>query len=131
MNVASCCKPVPGDRIVGYITKGYGITVHRMVCPNMTDLEDRTIAVRWNETISKKYPTSLLIRATKGNDLLLEIISKTSSCDIVIKSINNMNSSDALMCELTILVDGKENLMKFVNELEAMSDITSVERMMK
>jgi len=131
VNVASCCKPVPGDRIVGYITKGYGITVHRMVCPNMTDLEDRTIAVRWNETISKKYPTSLLIRATKGNDLLLEIISKTSSCDIVIKSINNMNSSDALMCELTILVDGKENLMKFMNELEAMSDITSVERMMK
>lgn len=131
VNVASCCKPVPGDRIVGYITKGYGITVHRMVCPNMNDLEERTIAVRWNEELTKKYPTSLLIRAEKGNDLLLEIISKTSSCDIVIKSINNMNSSDAMMCELTVLVDGKEKLTKFIHELEAMSDIISVERMMK
>lgn len=131
VNVASCCKPIPGDRIVGYITKGYGITVHRMACPNMTDLEDRTIAVRWNESVSKKYPTSLLIRATKGNDLLLDIISKTSSHDIVIKSINNLNSTEAFMCELTILVDGKENLMKFIHELEVMNDITAVERMMK
>ncbi len=131
VNVASCCKPVPGDRIIGYITKGYGITVHRMACPNMTDLEDRTITVHWNETVSKKYPTSLLIRTNQGNELLLKIISKTSSYNIAIKSINNINSSDALMCELTILVDGKENLMKFVNELEAMNDIISVERMMK
>lgn len=131
VNVASCCKPVPGDRIVGYITKGYGITVHRMVCPNMNDLEERTIAVRWNEDIQKKYPTSLLIRAQKGNDLLMDIIGKTSSCNIIVKSINNLNASDAMMYELTVLVDGKENLVKFMNEIEAMNHIISVERMMK
>ena len=131
VNVASCCKPVPEDRIVGYITKGYGITVHRIVCPNMNDLEDRTIAVKWNEEVSKKYPTSLLIRAEKGKDLLLEIISRTSNSNITVKSINNLNSSDMLMCELTILVSGKESLMKFISELESMKDIISVERMMK
>ena len=131
VNVASCCKPVPEDRIVGYITKGYGITVHRIVCPNMNDLEDRTIAVKWNEEVSKKYPTSLLIRSEKGKDLLLEIISRTSNSNITVKSINNLNSSDMLMCELTILVSGKESLMKFISELESMKDIISVERMMK
>ncbi len=131
VNVASCCKPIPGDRIVGFITKGYGITVHRMVCPNMSDLEERTIGVKWNTNISKKYPTSLLIRAEKGNDLLLEIISKTSNSNIVVKSVNNLNSSDMLICELTILVESKERLMKFIQELEAMNDIISVERLMK
>lgn len=131
VNVASCCKPIPGDRIVGFITKGYGITVHRMVCPNMSDLEERTIGVRWNINISKKYPTSLLIRAEKGNDLLLQIIAKTSNSNIVVKSINNLNSSDMLICELTILVENKEKLMKFIQELEAMNDVISVERLMK
>lgn len=131
VNVAACCKPVPGDRIVGYITKGYGITVHRMVCPNMNDLEERMIDVKWNDTINKKYPTSLLIRSMKGNDLLMKIITKTSNCDIVIKSINNLNASDSLICELTILVDEKEKLMKFIHELESMNDIISVERLMK
>ena len=97
----------------------------------MNDLEDRTIAVKWNEEVSKKYPTSLLIRAEKGKDLLLEIISRTSNSNITVKSINNLNSSDMLMCELTILVSGKESLMKFISELESMKDIISVERMMK
>ena len=73
----------------------------------------------------------MLIRAEKGKDLLLEIISRTSNSNITVKSINNLNSSDMLMCELTILVSGKESLMKFISELESMKDIISVERMMK
>lgn len=131
INLASCCKPVPQDQIIGYITKGYGITVHRLVCPNMNDLEERTIPVKWNETIGKKYPTSLLIRAEKENELLLEIISKTQNFNIVVKTINNLHSSTALMCELTVLVDSKETLNKFIHELELMNDIISVERLMK
>ena len=51
----SCCKP-SGDRIVGYIA-GYG-TVHRMVCPNIRELDERIIDVKWNETIVK-YPTTI------------------------------------------------------------------------
>ncbi len=128
VNVASCCKPVPNDRIIGYITKGYGISVHRMVCPNVSELEERTISVKWNTNISKKYPTSLLIHIEKGHDLLLEIISKTTNSNINIKSINSINAS---IYELTILVENKETLAKFIHELEMMNDIISVERLLK
>ncbi|MBS7020983.1 MAG: bifunctional (p)ppGpp synthetase/guanosine-3',5'-bis(diphosphate) 3'-pyrophosphohydrolase, partial [Firmicutes bacterium] len=61
VNVASCCQPIPGDNIVGYITKGNGISVHRMSCPNVENLEERMLSVHWNDSVSKKYHTSLLI----------------------------------------------------------------------
>lgn len=47
VNIASCYKPVPGDNISGYITKGNGITIHRTLCPNITDETERTIDVHW------------------------------------------------------------------------------------
>ena len=53
VNIASCCKPVPGDRVIGYITKGNGISVHRSVCPNVSELEERLIEVNWNTKIRK------------------------------------------------------------------------------
>ena len=131
VNIASCCKPIKGDRIVGYITKGNGITVHRMVCPNIADVDERIIEVKWNENLNKKYPTSLLVRADNNKDVLLEIISKTSNTDIVVQSINSMNSKEGFLFEITVLVDSKERLVKFMNELELISSVIEVERIIK
>lgn len=131
VNVASCCKPVPGDRIVGYITKGNGIAVHRMVCPNVSELEERIIEVKWNTTVSKKYPTNILVRIEKNADILLDIISKASNQDIMIKGINTMNSSSFTMFDIVVMVENKEKLLKYMNDLEGMSSILSVERIIK
>ena len=57
INVAGCCKPIPGDDIVGYISRGNGINVHRTVCPDISELEERIIEVKWNDKITKKYET--------------------------------------------------------------------------
>ena len=130
INIASCCKPIPGDRINGYITKGYGITVHRMVCPNLFHLNHRTIDVKWNDDINKKYPTSILIEST-NNNILVNIISKTSTNDIIVQSVNNLNSSENYLYDMTVLVENKEKLMKFINDIESMSDIVKVERIIK
>lgn len=131
VNVASCCKPVPGDRIVGYITKGYGITVHRAVCPNIQELEERIIDVKWNEEITKRYPTNLLIRTLQNDNLLLDIISKTSNNNISIQSINTYNNVDDTTYEVTILVENKEKLVKFMNDVEQISNVLEVERLIK
>lgn len=131
VNVASCCKPVPGDHIVGYITKGYGITVHRAVCPNVKEVEDRTIDVHWNEITEKKYPTTLLIRTQKIDNMLLDIISKTSNQNILVQSVNTYVHHDDVTYDLTILVKDKDNLDKFVHDVESISQVYEVERVIK
>ena len=134
VNVASCCKPIPGDRIVGYITKGNGISVHRSVCPNVSELDERLIDVSWNDEIDKKYSTSILIHSLKINsskNLLIDIISKTSSSDVIIQSINTIPTEDDNMFDINLLVSNKEKLLKFINDLEMLEDITHVERLIK
>ena len=131
VNVASCCKPIPGDRIVGYITKGYGITVHRMVCPNVSELEERIINVKWNDTVVKKYPTNILVHALDSKNILLDIISKTSNSDISVQSINSINTNENFMYEITVLVENKEKLVKFMNEVNTIPNILDVERAIK
>ena len=132
VNVASCCKPVPGDRVIGYITKGHGITVHRAVCPNVSELEERLISVKWNAKINKKYLTTLLVRANENKNILLDVISKTSNTDITIQSINSIsNSTNEYLFEITVDVDTKETLTKFINEIDSIPRIISVERIIK
>ncbi len=132
VNVANCCQPIPGDHIVGYITKGNGISVHRMSCPNMEHVEERVISVHWNETVSKKYHTSLLIEAENTKNVLLDIISKTSSGEIIVDSINTLKrSGDTSLIEVTIRVSNLEKLTKFIHDLESLKHIITVERLIK
>ena len=131
VNVASCCRPIPGDAIVGYITKGNGISVHRCTCPNMTEVSERLIDVYWNNSITKKYSTNLLITALDNKNVLIDIISKTSSSDIVIQSINTVNNSDNFMFDIVVLTPNLEKLNKFINDLEMLEKIIRVERIIK
>ncbi len=131
INVASCCKPVPGDDIVGYISKGHGINVHRTTCPNIADLDERIIDVKWNDVITKKYATNILITASENNNLLINIINKTSNSDITIQSINTIASSDRYMFDINLLVDNTDRLNKFMSEVFTLPGVINVERIIK
>ena len=130
VNLASCCKPINGDRIVGYITKGHGITVHRMACPNVSELEERLIEVKWNNTV-RKYPTSLLIKSIEDKNILMEIVAKTSNSDITIESIKSLSSGDNYAYQVTVLVENKAKLLKYMNDLNMIPHILKVERLIK
>ena len=131
VNIASCCKPIPGDSIVGYITKGNGINVHRSVCPNVNELEERIIDVYWNTDVSKKYTTNVLVRALENKDLLLSIISKTSNNDITIQSINTVNTTDNFMFDINILVSNLDSLNKFMVDVKNIPTVLDVERIIR
>jgi (p)ppGpp synthetase, RelA/SpoT family len=131
VNIASCCKPVPGDGIVGYITKGYGISVHRSSCPNVSSLDERLIDINWNEETEKKYSTTIIVRAENETNLLLDIISKTSGSENTVQSIMNIAKGKSYAYEITVSVKNKENLQKFINDIDSMPNIIGVERVIK
>lgn len=126
-NLSGCCKPVPGDNIIGYITRGSGITVHRTSCKNILDIDERLINVKWNDKVSKKYATDILVY-TNNYDNLLDIITKALTCNIVIDSISTINKSDYKVYDMTILVENKEKLDKFLSDLLNLSFVQKVER---
>jgi len=131
VHLASCCKPIPQDRIVGYITKGNGISVHRSVCPNMSEIDERLIDVKWNNDIVKKYSTNILVYALNNKNVLIDIISKTSTSDVVVQSINSISSSDDYMFDIMVSVGNKEKLFKFINDIESLENVKKVERLIK
>ncbi len=128
VKLSSCCKPIPGDPIVGYITKGYGISVHRTTCPNIDDINERIISVSWGDVEEKKYSTTLLIKTEKKDNVLLDIVSKASNNNINVESINTYNNEDDILFELTILVENTEGLDKFMSVVKSIPTCISVER---
>lgn len=127
VSLSGCCKPIPGDNIIGYITKGSGITVHRSSCKNIIDLDERLINVKWNEGLTKKFPTDLLIY-TSPDDNLLDIITKASTTNIVIDSVSTITKSEFKIYSLTILVENTQILDKFCKELYNLNFVKKVER---
>lgn len=131
VNVASCCKPIPGDNIVGFITKGYGITIHKSDCPNIESDEERLIDVSWNENISQKYLTTIIVRSLVNNNVLIDLIAKGTNNDINIKAINTYSSNDGISYEITIDVLNKEKLDKYLNEIKNINNVIDVQRLIK
>ncbi len=126
-SLSSCCKPIPGDNIIGYITRGSGITVHRSTCRNIIDIDERLINVKWNDNVTKKYPSDILVY-TNAFDNLLDIITKASSSGIIIDSISTINKSDYKVYNMTVLVENKDKLEKFINDLLNLNFVQKVER---
>ena len=126
-SLSSCCKPIPGDNIIGYITRGSGITVHRINCHNILDTDERLINVKWNENKDKKYPSDILVY-TNTYDNLLDIITKASANNIVIDSISTINKSEYKVYRMTVIVGNKDILEKFMNDLLNLKFVQKVER---
>lgn len=125
-----CCMPVKNDEIVGYISKGNGITIHRNNCHNICDMEDRIINVTWNKdaSVGKKYVTNVLIYVEKKSNLLLDIISKSSALNVGIKSVNTIANVDYDCFDINVLVDDLDMLEHYISVISQLRYVSSVER---
>lgn len=128
VSFGGCCTPVKGDDVVGYISKGNGITIHRRNCHNICNLNERIINVHWNDNANKKYVTNVIIYTEKKDNLLLDIISKTTSMNVGVKSVNTISNTDYNAYDLDILVDDKETLDRYMNVIGQLPFVTSIER---
>lgn len=131
VTISKCCRAVPGDEITGYISSGNGINVHRIICPNIKDLDERLIDVHWNDVTTQKYSTYILVYANDNKDMLFNIIAKTANSDIVVKSLNTINSDDNYIYELKVSLYNIKDLNKFMIDLKNISSVTKVERVIK
>ena len=131
VNISNCCNPLPGDDIIGYISKNNGITVHRISCPNLDRLEDRMINVKWNENPKSKYLSSILITAKKNDKAMLEIMQRASTGNISIDNIKTLSRTDNVIYEVDLWVNSLDRLNIFIRDLNALDYIDSVERIMR
>lgn len=131
VNLANCCNPVYGDEIIGYITKGNGISVHRINCHNLEMLEDRTLEVCWGNNINKRYLTSLLVYTNDSSNHMLDLMQAISMLNVSVDEIKTINRGDNAMYEVGCYVTGLEQLNKVIMTLTKSSFVEKIERVMR
>lgn len=131
VNIAQCCNPIPGDEIIGYITKGNGISIHRSCCHNLDLLDNRNVSVVWNEETHNRYETTILINIKSDENKLVEILQKISLFDVYVQKVLTINNDTNISYELDLLVKNLDYLNKIFLDLNKLSYVSSVERIMK
>ncbi len=131
VSLAHCCHPVYGDAIVGYITKGNGISVHRLNCHNLSMLEERTLEVTWNQNVNKRYLTCILVHTNNIENRMLDLMQSISMLNINVDGIQVMSKTDKIIYEINCYVTGLEQLEKLILSLSKNSYVEKVERTMR
>ena len=134
ISLASCCTPIPGDDIIGFVSTGQGVKVHRKDCPNVNrpDSKPRLIDVIWNPNVknSNGYPVDLAIECHDRNNLLIDILNAMTSCDAKVMKINAKYhpNSNTTTIALTLLVRDLEQLGHFIHTLMTIKSVFQVKR---
>ena len=131
ITLGNCCTPIPGDPIIGYITKGKGITVHRKDCPNIANEKRRLIEVFWKENLSTStYPVDLKIECYERANLVVDIMAVLSQKKIVITSLNAVlhAQQNTSTISVTIYVQNADVLQDIMNNLLNVKNVYEVTR---
>jgi len=131
---AKCCNPVPGDKILGYITRGRGVSVHRLDCANVSEhLEDihRLIEVEWFTDDSKdvSYITDLQIKAFDRSGLLSDIAGVVTEAKLPVKAINaRANKDNTAVINMTLAINSTSQLNQLIKKLKTVESVSEVYR---
>ena len=134
IRLSRCCNPVPGDDIVGYITKGRGISVHRKDCPNVQVAENeqsRLIEVDWEDTAntSQQYDTELVVEGYNRNGLLNEVLNVINSTTKSLNSVNGkVDANKIATISVNIGILNTQQLDFIVDKIKQIPDVYSVRR---
>lgn len=134
VRLSKCCQPIPGDEIVGFITKGRGVTVHRNNCPNLSEEDHaRLLDVEWVESLNaRRYSVTLQIHAFDRELLLQNVLLTLSESRVEIKKLNSDSKADKT-CVITIgiYVKNVSECDYMIKKLRQIQDVYSVERIVK
>ena len=128
---AGCCNPVPGDDIVGFISRGHGVTVHRSDCPNLKNTQDdRLIEVSWTDTTDSVYNVGIKVVGTTQTEVLTIVAGIVSQYKLEIVSTNGRTDTknNQAIVEFHIRLNSKDELNNLINKLRQDSKIIDVFR---
>lgn len=128
---SKCCNPVPGDEIVGYITRGRGVSVHRTDCPNIivSDDAERFIEVEWDFDKKVSYQAEIQIKATDRSGLLADITQKITDANLAVISLNARTSKDKVVfINLLLEIRDIEELREVIKKIRKIRNVMDVYR---
>lgn len=131
ISLASCCTPIPGDDIIGYITKGNGIKVHRVSCPNVCQEHNRLIPVIWNPNAEKKdYPVDISIECYDRNNLLIDVLNCFSQIKVQVYKVNAKYhaSNNTTTISVTVMVKDVAYLNTLTQQLLNINSVYDIRR---
>ena len=132
VKLAKCCNPLPGDEIVGYITKGRGVSVHRTDCTNINELiseESRLIDVEWYQNPNASYNVDIEIYATDRNGLLSDIVRELGNCNVKLTGVNSkLLKNDIALTEVKLELTNLQELNKTLKNLRQIESVYEVNR---
>ena len=128
---AVCCNPVPGDQIVGYITRGRGVTVHRADCTNVkaSSEKERHVEVEWEKTAARTYPVAIRIEGWDRDGFLRDVAAVISENQVALVALSALANPDkSATVNATLQVTSVEQLSRVLAKLEGVRDVFSVHR---
>ncbi|AMC07877.1 RelA/SpoT family protein [Turicibacter sp. H121] len=130
LRIGKCCHPVPGDPIVGYITKGSGITIHHAECHN-AKIDGRIVPVEWDDEHSNSFNAKIKVTVLDRKNVLGDIIQKLTVINANITELNALTSNDTIIINLSLSVRNIDQLVSVVNTIKRVKDVFSVERIIQ
>lgn len=132
VRISKCCNPVPGDDIIGYITRGRGISVHRTDCPNIKALAkepDRQVAVQWNTEETSAYPVEIAVEAIDRVNLLAAIMNTVSEGDTNIEAVNARTTKNhTAFINLVVNINDISHMQDIMRRLKRVDGVVDVRR---
>ncbi len=128
--MGQCCNPVPGDQIIGYVTRGRGVTIHRQDCPNVLriDEKERLIEVEWGQE-RETYPARIQVSAYNRSGLLNDVTNIVAAENINITRIEHTNRKNIITFDLTLEIIDLSQLMRVLVKIESLANVVEARRL--
>ncbi|MFQ3244849.1 MAG: GTP pyrophosphokinase [Arenicella sp.] len=132
--LAKCCRPVPGDRVLGFVTRGAGITIHRELCPNILyqqhEAGERVVEVNWGHDKERVYPMTVLITAFDRKGLLRDVstVFADEKINVLEMSTNTDGKSQTVQMESLVEVTSFEAMSRLLAKLDHLPNVLAVKR---
>lgn len=133
-NMAKCCSPAPGDPIIGFITLGRGVTIHRRDCRNVLKMDDlkrkRLINVEWSSGTQQTYPVLITVEAIDRHGLLSDIITVLTNEEVNVTAVNTLSNKkdNSAKMHVSLEVHGVDQLSRILNRISQINNVMDVKR---